>query len=179
MNTKISTQTFVIALALMLALAIVPTMAFRQDKDDKQSTASPIEEQSNALVGVWESVAPATVDCKTGEPIPGPTIRALYTFNQGGTMSEENTDPIEGPYRTTGHGIWKRTSGRNYTAVYLHYGFDPVSKTLAAIVKARTNITLSRDSNSFTEKGTFDVLDPSGNVVFNGCFAARYHRLTF
>ncbi|MBA3785930.1 MAG: hypothetical protein H0X15_10415, partial [Acidobacteria bacterium] len=35
MNTK--KQTFVIALAMMLALAIVPTMTFGQEKDDNQS----------------------------------------------------------------------------------------------------------------------------------------------
>ncbi len=38
MNTKkAKTQTFVIALAMMLALAIVPTMTFGQEKDDNQS----------------------------------------------------------------------------------------------------------------------------------------------
>ncbi len=40
-------------------------------------------------------------------------------------MSEENTDPIDGLYRTSSAGIWKRTSGRNYTAVFLHYAFAP------------------------------------------------------
>jgi len=179
MNIKKATQTFVIALAMMIMLAIGSTTAFGQRQlTDEQST----NEQSNALVGVWESVAPAAIDCQTGMPIPGPTIRALYTFNQGGTMSEENTDPIEGPFRTSAAGIWKRTFGRNYVTVYTHYGFDPVSRELAAIVKARTNIMLSRDSDSFTERGTFEVLDPNGNPFpepITGCFAATWHRLKF
>jgi hypothetical protein len=173
MNTKKITQIFIIALAMMFMLTIGSSMAFGQ----RQST----DGLGNALVGVWESVAPAGVDCQTGEPI-GSTIRALYTFNQGGTMSEENTDPIEGPYRTTGHGIWKRTSGRDYTAVYTHYSFDPDTRALAYIIKVRTNITLQSfdpDSNSFTEKGTFEVTDPSGKVVFAGCFADTAHRLRF
>ena len=187
MNTQKTTQTFVIALAMMFTLTIGSSVALGQDRDDKQSADSltveqsktvDSQEQGNTLVGVWESVAPALVDCQTGEPF-GPIIRALYTFNQGGTMSEENTDPIEGPYRTTGHGIWKRTSGRNYTAVYTHYGFDPDSRELVAIVKVRSNITLSRDSDSFSQNGTAEVTDPSGNVIFAGCFADTAHRLRF
>ena len=118
MNTRILTQTFVIALAMMFTLTIGSSSVFGQRTEEQGL--------DNALAGVWESVAPGTVDCQTGLPDPNaPIIRALYTFNQGGTMSEENTDPIEGPYRTTGHGIWKPTSGRNYTAVYMHYSFDP------------------------------------------------------
>ena len=175
MNTRILTQTFVIALAMMFTLTIGSSSVFGQRTEEQGL--------DNALAGVWESVAPGTVDCQTGLPDPNaPIIRALYTFNQGGTMSEENTDPIEGPYRTTGHGIWKRTSGRDYTAVYTHYSFDPDTRALAYIIKVRTNITLQSfdpDSNSFTEKGTFEVTDPSGKVVFAGCFADTAHRLRF
>ena len=29
---------------------------------------------------------------------------------------------------------------------------------------------LSRNSNSFTGNGTFEVFDPSGKLVFAGCF---------
>ena len=182
MNTRILTQTFVIALAMMFTLTIGSSVAFGQDKDDKQSADLLNQERglNNALVGVWESLSPATIDCQTGVP-SGPLIRALYTFNQGSTMSEENTDPIEGPYRTTGHGIWKRTSGRNYTAVYTHYSFDP-DRTFTFTIKVRANITLqsfSSNSNSFTQNGTFEVIDPSGKVVFAGCFADTAHRLRF
>jgi len=142
-------------------------------------------EVAGTLVGVWESVAPLGLDCQTREPF-GPLIRTVYTLHQGGTMSEQNTDPIEGPYRTSGVGIWKPTSDRTYTATYGHYGFDPVSRELNAIVKARTRIRLSRDGKSFTENGTFEVFDAAGNPLLDpsgapiaGCFAATAHRLTF
>ncbi|MCA1605579.1 MAG: hypothetical protein LC775_08950 [Acidobacteria bacterium] len=187
MKTRTLTQTFVIALAMMVTLTIGSSKAFAQDKDDKQSADSLTVEQSktvdkeghgNTLVGVWEEVAPAFVDCQTREP-GGPTIRVLLTFNQGGTMYVEDTFPLEGPYRSTGGGIWKRTSGRNYTYVNVHYSFDP-DKTFTFIIKVRANITLSRDGNSFTENGTVEVIDQtSGNVVFNGCYASTAHRLTF
>lgn len=174
---------------LLMTLAVVAFAAgglvMAQGREEREAG----EEHGNTLVGVWESVAQSGVDCRTREPF-GPIIRSVYTIHQGGTMSEENTDPVEGPYRTSGFGIWKRTSGRNYTAGYGHYGFnplgfDPASRQLAAIIKVRTNIRLSRDAKAFTENGTFEVFFPDsvtsepGEPVFSGCFAATAHRLTF
>lgn len=174
---------------LLMTLAVVAISTggsvVSQGRDEREAQ----DEHGNTLVGVWESVAQGGVDCQTREPF-GPIIRSAYTIHQGGTMSEENTDPIEGPYRTSGFGIWKRTAGRNYAAVYGHYGFNPVafdpdSRQLAAIVKARTQIKLSQDGQSFTENGTFEVFFPDpvtsapGEPVYSGCFAATAHRLTF
>lgn len=174
MNPKNTTQTFVIALAMMLALAIVPTLAFGQIRTINPSL--PNEEQGNDLVGVWEEVAPATIDCVTRQP-NGPVINVLYTFNQGGTMHQEDTLP-EDRNRTTGGGIWKRTSGRNYTYANLHYSFAP-DGTFLFTIKQRSYLTLSRDGNSFTEDGTFEAVDRSGNVLFSGCFNGTAHRLRF
>lgn len=181
---KTKKQIFVIASAIIITLTIALSTVFGQNKVDKQSIAPLTEEEDNALVGVWESKAPVAANCQTGLPdADSPIIRALYTFNQGGTMSEENTDPIDGPYRTTAHGIWKRTSPLNYTAVYLHYSFDP-DRTHTVTVKIRTNIrfdSFGRSPNSFTENGTFEVLDPndSDKVVFSGCFTDTARRLKF
>ncbi len=189
---KTTKQTFVLALAMMAMLTIGSSVAFGQDKDDEQSADSLTAEQSktmgnerqgNTLVGVWETVAPALNDCETGLPAPdSPIIRVLQKFNKDGTMAEENTDPIEGPYRTTAHGIWERIYGRQYRTFYMHYGFAP-DKTHIATVKIRSIITLSRDLKKFTEKGAVEVLDPQNNdaVLFTGCFNSgeRATRLTF
>ena len=175
----------ILRLTLVVGLLAAGGPVVAQDRDEPGT----VEQQGKALVGVWESVGPAGIDCQTREPF-GPIIRAVYTLHAGGTMSEENTDPVEGPYRTSGFGIWKPTSGRNYAAVYQHYGFNPVNfepdgRRLAAIIKVRTNIRLSRDGESFTENGTFEVFFPDpvsgepGESVFSGCFAATAHRLTF
>ena len=181
-KTKNTTaQTFVIALAVMLALSIGSTIVFGQNKTIRKASNSAKEDLGNSLVGVWESVGPATTNCETGAFDPdSPIIRVLYKFNQGGTMTEENTDPIEGPYRTTGHGIWRRVFGRNYEAVYVHYGFLP-DKTHAYTIRVKTNITLESDSNSMWERGTFEVFDAQNNdeVVFSGCFNSTYKRLQF
>ena len=176
MNRKNTAPRFVIALAIMLALAIAPYTTSAQNKADSQSSVSSASEEGNPLVGVWQEISvPGSVDCQTGEP--GPIVTVAYTFNEGGTMYEEDTLSID-RYRTTGGGIWKRVSGRNYTYVNLHYSFDP-NGTFLFTIKQRSNLTLSRDGNSFTEKGTFEGIDPSGNVIFAGCFAATAQRLVF
>lgn len=180
MNTKNIKQTLVIALAMMFALTIGSTVIFGQDKTDNQLINSPANEEGNALTGVWEAVAPVLNDCQSGEPF-GPIVRILYMFNQGGTMTLEDTFEGEGPYRTTGAGIWKRTSGRNYAYFHKHYSFDP-DKTFTGIVNVKSNITMQtfgRSPDSFTEKGTVEITDPNGNIVFTGCFATTAHRLRF
>ena len=172
---KTTKKAFSVALAMMVTLTIGLTMAFGQDRVEESKTADN-EGQDNALAGVWQQLAvPAFVDCQTGAP--GPIINVAYTFNQGGTMYEEDTLSLD-RYRTTGGGIWKRTSGRNYTYLNLHYAFDPAG-TFQLTIKQRSNLTLSLDGNSFSEKGTFEGIEPGGNVIFAGCFAATAHRLTF
>lgn len=148
------------------------------------------DEHVDPLVGAWESVSPGQVDCQTRQPLPdAPIIRSAYTIHRGGTMSEENTDPIEGPYRSSGFGIWKRASGLHYVAGYQHYGFVDQellpTKQLGAVVKVRTSIRLSRDGKTFVESGRFAVFFPDpvtselGEPIFSGCFAAMAHRVTF
>jgi len=72
----------------------------------------------------------------------------------------------------------KRTSGRNYTYLNVHYAFDP-DKTFTLTIKQRSNLKLNKDGNSFTENGTFEVIIPNGTIVYAGCFNATSHRLTF
>ena len=175
MNTKnTKKQTFIIALAMMITLAIVPTMAFGQTR----ILNPPLGNQGNDLVGVWEAVGvPSENDCVTGAPI-GELINVTYTFNQGGTMYAEDTLSVD-RYRTTGSGIWKRTSGRNYTYRFFHYAFNP-DGTFFATVKGSSNLTLSRDGNSLTESGTFQLIAPDGTtVIYAGCFNGTSHRVTF
>ena len=172
MNTKNTTKTFVIALAMMFALAIVPTMAFGQ------TGILNSDNQGNDLVGVWEAVGvPSENDCVTGMPI-GELINVTYTFNQGGTMYAEDTLSID-RYRTAGSGIWKRISGRNYTYRFFHYAFNP-DGTFFATVKGNSNLTLSKNGNSLTESGTFQLIAPDGTtVIYAGCFNGTSHRVTF
>lgn len=173
---KTKTQKFIIALAMTLALTTGSSMAFGQDKDDKQSAASPAEEQGNTVEGTWQGLVTPR-DCQTGASLGDP-FKNLLTFMKGGTMLEDNADPIDGPYHTSAHGIWKHTSGRNYSFVFLRYFFDP-NRTFLGTERIRVNVRLNRDFNSLTANGPFEVLDPNDNVVFTGCASITATRLTF
>ncbi len=173
---KTKTQTFITALAIMITLTIGSSIAFGQNKADKQSADSLTKNQGNDLVGVWQSVSP-TVDCQTGVP-NGPPIKVLYNFMQGGTMSLSDTNEIDGPYRSPLEGIWRRIAGRNYAYVGLYYAFNP-DRTFAVSIKIRENMTLSHDFNSFTGYGTFEVFDPNDNLLASGCFTDAGTRLKF
>jgi hypothetical protein len=171
-NMKNTIHTFIIALAMIITLAIGSCVALGQN--------GSADADSSTIVGVWEAFeVPAEDDCATGAPLPGtPTIRVLNTFNQGGTGWLEDNAPFDGPYRSTGASIWKHDSGRNYAYVNWHYTFNP-DKTFVVTIRQKGNLTLSRDGNSFTEKGTFDIIIPDGTVVYSGCFSDTSHRLTF
>lgn len=175
MKTRITKQNFVIALSLTLALTIASLMVFGQNKIDNQISNSVNDESSQTLVGTWQSVVTPR-DCQTGAPAPS-SFKALTTFNQGGTMSEYALDPAS-PYRTTGHGIWKHTTGRQYTVAWTFYTFAP-NGTFTGSVKVRVNKTLSHNFNSLTGDGTVEVFDPNGTVVFTGCSDETATRFTF
>lgn len=166
------TQNFICALAMMIILTIGSTAGFGQ-----KQIIEPAEDSANDLVGVWEAVGvPSHNDCATGEPL-GESVNVTYTFNQGGTMYVEDTLSLD-RYRTTGSGIWKRTTGRNYTYRFFHYGFDPNGNFLYT-VKGRSNLTLGKDGNSLTEQGAFDLVAPDGTVIYSGCFSGTSNRVTF
>jgi hypothetical protein len=166
---KTRKQIFAIVLGMMFALAIVPTLALSQNKNNQDD---------NDLVGVWQIAASATVDCATGQPDGQPTTPVNYSFNLGGTMTETEANAIDGPYRSSAQGIWKHVSGRNYTALFTNYSFNP-DRSLAVILTYRTNLQLSRDLNTATENGTAEVALPDGTVVATVCFADAATRMRF
>jgi len=129
------------------------------------------------LIGAWEYVGPVSVDCQTREP-NGPDVRVSLLFNQGGTMFVEDTMPIEGPYRTTGPGIWNREETGEFSYAHMHYSFLP-DNTFLFTIKQRSRLRLSRDGNSYSEKGTFEAIASDGTVLFTGCFGGTAQRVVF
>ena len=62
------------------------------------------------IEGVWQTVVTPN-NCATGAPL-GFTVRGIFTFNHGGTMSEYGIGPGATPaLRSPGHGIWQREHG--------------------------------------------------------------------
>ncbi|HEY0461374.1 MAG TPA: hypothetical protein VGC97_19725 [Pyrinomonadaceae bacterium] len=167
---KTKNQRFIIALAMMFALAIVPTIAFGQNKVDDRKSNLFTEDSENALEGVWQTVVTFR-DCQTGAPQG--SIQTLRTIAAGGTMSETNPS-----FPTTGHGIWKRTSGRSYSVALAFYAYE-TNGDFAGRADIREYIKLGRNSDSYTSDSTFRFLDPNGNVVDSGCSTETATRFTF
>lgn len=114
-----SKLTFIFAVAFVAAMGSTAAIA--------QASNEAFWGNVPSVVGVWEQAnVPMEYDCTTGEPLPGtPTVRVMQTFNVGGTGWIEDTAPVEGPYRSTGATVWKRTSKRGYTYTNRHYSFMP------------------------------------------------------
>src|SRR5215203_6339808 len=146
MNTRNLKQTFVICLAIAIPLTIGTGLVPAQNKGDRQSSDLLATVSGNSLEGTWQSVVTPR-DCQSGAPAPF-TFKALTTFMAGGAMSEDALDAAS-PYRTGGHGIWKRTSGRQYATAWIFYTFAP-NGTFTGSVTVKVNKTLSDDFNSLT-----------------------------
>lgn len=178
MMKKTSITALAVAAAMVLTAMIGTSAVSAQSKGEAPVSDASIWGFGPSLVGVWEQAnVPMEYDCTTGEPFPGtPTVCVMQTFNVGGTGWIEDTAPVEGPYRSTGATVWKRTSKRGYTYTNRHYSFMP-DNTFVFVVKQHSNLTLSSNGNSFTENGQFELQTPDGTVIYTGCFQGTSHRL--
>ena len=120
-----------------------------------------------SLKGSWD-VRVTARDCETGTPIPFiPVFPAIITYDQGGTMEE--TD-LGGPglVRLPGHGVWRRQSGRQYSAAFRFLNFS-LDRTFVGTNVIRSAITLSHSGNEYTSTDTLEILDANVNVIGRGC----------
>jgi hypothetical protein len=93
-------------------------------------------------------------------------------------MFVEDTFPLEGPYRTTGPGIWKHETSGEFSYAHMHYSFAP-DNTFLYTIKQRSRLRLNRGGDSYTEQGTFEGIAPDGTVIFGGCFEGTTNRVVF
>lgn len=124
------------------------------------------------LEGTWRATV-TRKDCETGAP--GPNFVALLTFGSAGTLTETTT-ALAPSQRTSGHGYWERTSRREFNAVSEAFLFDPTNAWTGTqrITQAITIGTSHRDA---TSTATFEIMDPTGNVIGGGCAAAVLTRM--
>jgi hypothetical protein len=82
------------------------------------------QENSGAIIGAWRTVVTPR-NCETGVPAPI-SIRGLFTFHRGGTMSEFGIGPGSSPaLRSPGHGVWNREEGiENYSYAFTFNIYD-------------------------------------------------------
>ena len=162
-----------IAFAVAVILTTPVSIVFAQDIQNERSTTTS---QANArtLRGVWRTVVTPR-NCQTGEAFP--SLQGLFTFNQGGTMSEYGIGPGSSPaLRSPGHGVWQREHGwRDYSFAFTFYRYD-ASGIFRGSQKITAALELFPGGDEFATRSVIEVLDVNDNVIGTGCATAAGRR---
>ena len=161
---------FVIALAMITPLAMTISIASVPNVKGKQSSAVS-NASERTIEGVWRT-AVAPRNCQTDAVGPF-GIRGLFTFHEGGTMSEFGVAPGSTPaLRSPGHGIWQREHGwQDYSLAFTYYRYD-VSGAFVGSQKVRATLELGASGDEFTGKSAVEVFDANDNLVATACAAS-------
>jgi hypothetical protein len=132
----------------------------------------PVEQSTPDLIGAWRS----QVQFTSGGFAPVKDLEFMYSFNQGGTMTESSnydaTPPVPPAY-----GVWRRTGAAEFEARYEFFatrapdedeivaggGWLPAGRGVLT-----ERITLSPDGKTFTSQIRFETLDGAGQPVEGG-----------
>jgi hypothetical protein len=147
------------------------------------ATAAPAA--ASPLVGAWENRLQFT----TGAFATVKDLRFLYSFNQGGTMTE-SSDYDAVPPVPPAYGVWRQTAPNKFEAKYVFYqtkppatfreiasgmGWLPVSR---GILTERIN--LAADGNSFESSLTYEPFDMNDKPTTGGGVATGHgSRISF
>ena len=166
MNLKKSAA--VAACALISALTMTVAIASAQDAQQQQSSAAAAAPRT--IQGVWRTVVTPR-NCQTGEAIL--TLPGLFTFNQGGTMSEYGIGPGSSPaLRSPGHGVWEREHGwQDYSFTFTFYRYN-ASGVFLGSQTIRATLELGAGGDAFASRSALETLDVNGAVIATGCATA-------
>jgi hypothetical protein len=166
MNLK--KYTAVVPCALISALTITASIASAQDTQSQQSSGSAAHERT--IQGVWRT-AVTPRNCQTGDAIL--TFPGLFTFNQGGTMSEYGIGPGSSPaLRSPGNGVWQREHGwQDYSFAFTFYRYN-ASGVLLGSQKITATLELGAGGDAFASRSAIETLDVNGAVIGTGCATA-------
>jgi len=155
-RTMLSTITHAI-LAIAIAVAVSQATVIGQDQAPDRS-----------LGGVWlVEITPR--NCATGEPIPTAVTKALYTFNEGGTMSVSFLNNSLTLERTAAHGLWRRDLGWDeYSFKFVHFRRNVSTGAFAGKQEGAGALVLAASGDEFTTDGSTQVFDVNGNPVGTG-----------
>ena len=163
MKTRTLKQTCSSALIVIAALTVAFSFASAQAPERTMS--------ERTIQGAWRTMV-TPVNCQTGDPL-GPPFRGLFTFNNGGTMSEYGIGPGSSPaLRSPGHGVWQRTHGwQDYSYTFTFYRYD-ASGVFIGSQKVTSAVELGASGDEFTTHSVVQVLDVNGNVIATFCARA-------
>jgi hypothetical protein len=165
------------ALALVGALTIIPSRCVQgQQKNSRENKA-----QEGKLEGTWR-VQVSLRNCQTGAEIRAATP-ALITFANDGTVTETTT-VFPPAMRGAGHGFWRSSGWRTYTAVSECFLFDPSAPTTSSWIgtqRITQMIKLADNPDELNSTATVDFFGPDGKPVAgyppSGCSTAVARRM--
>ena len=158
----------VIPCAVVSALAIAVSLAAQDNRQQPSSGASTVSERT--IQGVWRTMVTPR-NCQTGDAIL--TLSGLFTFNQGGTMSEYGIGPGSSPaLRSPGHGLWQREHGwQDYSFAFTYYRYDASGVFLGSQI-VRATLELGAGGDEFASRSAIEILNVNGVVIGTGCATA-------
>ena len=148
---------------VLMAGALAGMGARLQASDDKA--------QVRAIEGVWKAVV-SIRDCQSQAEIF--TFPTMEIYIRGGSLLLENSSTPAS--RSTGMGTWQHAGGRDYTAVFRFFAYNP-DGSLFGVLRASTTTRLNAAGAAFTDSGTFEVSDLNGTVIQQGCGTKQGTRL--
>ena len=152
-----------LVLAVIFSLTVAQIQVSGQEGESIVQSVRPAQSgKAGKIEGTWR-VEVTLRNCQTGAPIR--TIQAMNTYLRGGSMLETGSSS---PIRSPGHGIWQHTGGRNFTATFIFFRFNP-DGTYAGPQKVTRNIEVGEDGNEFTATSSVEILDVNDNLIATGC----------
>ena len=158
---KIITKIAVITLALAASTLLVWS-------NPGENQTPTIEGVQRTIQGAWRTMVTG-VDCQTGAPLGSP-FPGLFTFNEGGTMSEYGIGPGSSPaLRSPGHGVWQRGQGwQNYSFAFTYYRYD-ANGVFIGSQKVTAALELAASGDEFISHSVVSILDANDNVIATRC----------
>jgi hypothetical protein len=167
---KLNKLVSVTAWAVITVLTMTVFVGSSQNIQAEQSSASS-NAHERTIEGVWRTAVTGR-NCQTGVPV-APPLRGLFTFHQGGTMSEYGVGPGSSPaLRSPGHGVWQREQGwQNYSFVFTFYRYD-ASGIFIGSQRVTATLKLGAGGDEFTSSSVVEVLDANDNLIAGFCATA-------
>jgi hypothetical protein len=160
---NLAKRTSVFSLAAIMVLTMTSSIVLGQDRGSSNAN-------ERTIVGAWRTIVTGR-NCQTGDPLG--TLKGLFTFNEGGTMSEYGIGAGASPaLRSPGHGVWERDPGwQDYSIAFTYYRYD-ANGVLIGSQKVKAALHLGTDGDEFTTSSTIEILDANDNLVATGCGTA-------
>jgi len=119
------------------------------------------------LTGAWDT-AVTIYNCSNGATLR--QFASLGTFQQGGTYTGI-TGGMPPSARSPELGVWKHTTGNNYTFRFKAFLFDPTGAPTGYQVVTH-QIELGADNSSYLSDGGVQIFNTAGVQVGTGCSSA-------